>query len=114
MGAHLRTPFMLDAYEAEYEEVCKNQNKHAHELDQLRNANRSLSSQVYVTRDEANQADKQASIGGFISCYVSCALLDWIELIDRNEEHVDLVRQLVMSKIEKEETANELVRVKLQ
>lgn len=43
-----RTPFMLDAYEAEYEEMCKNQNKHAHELDQLRNANRSLSSQVYV------------------------------------------------------------------
>jgi len=42
-----RTPFMLDAYEAEYEEMCKNQNKHAHELDLLRNANRSLSSQVY-------------------------------------------------------------------
>jgi hypothetical protein len=40
---------MLDAYEAEYEEMCKNQNKHAHELDLLRNANRSLSSQVYVT-----------------------------------------------------------------
>jgi len=39
---------MLDAYEAEYEEMCKNQNKHAHELDLLRNANRSLSSQVYV------------------------------------------------------------------
>jgi hypothetical protein len=34
--------------------------------------------------------------------------------MSRNEEHVDLVRQLVMSKIEKEETANELVRVKLQ
>jgi len=39
---------MLDAYETEYEEMCKNQNKHAHELDQLRNANRALSSQVYV------------------------------------------------------------------
>ena len=32
----------------------------------------------------------------------------------RNQEHVELVRELVMSKIEKEETANELVRVKLQ
>lgn len=31
-----------------------------------------------------------------------------------NQEHVELVRQLVMAKIEKEETANELVRVKLQ
>jgi hypothetical protein len=47
--ANDRTPFMLDAYEAEYEEMCKNQNKHAHELDLLRNANRSLSSQVYVS-----------------------------------------------------------------
>lgn len=46
--ADSRTPFMLDAYEAEYEEMCKNQNKHAHELDLLRNANRSLSSHVYV------------------------------------------------------------------
>jgi len=36
------------------------------------------------------------------------------ELMNRNQEHVDLVRELVMSKIEKEETANELVRVKLQ
>jgi hypothetical protein len=45
----IRTPFMLDAYEAEYEEMCNNQNKHAHELDLLRNANRSLSSQVYVS-----------------------------------------------------------------
>lgn len=37
---------MLDAYEAEYDEMCRNQHKHAHELDQLRNANRSLSAQV--------------------------------------------------------------------
>ena len=43
-----RTPFMLDAYEAEYEEQRRDKEKHAHELDQLRNANRSLSTQVYV------------------------------------------------------------------
>lgn len=43
-----RTPFMLDAYEAEYEEQRRDKEKHAHELDQLRNANRSLSNQVYV------------------------------------------------------------------
>lgn len=30
-----------------------------------------------------------------------------------NQEHVELVRQLVMSKIEKEETENELVRYKM-
>ena len=40
------TPFMLDSYEAEYDEMCRAQNKHALELDQLRNANRSLSTQV--------------------------------------------------------------------
>ena len=40
------TPFMLDSYETEYEERCRNLNRHAHELDELRNANRNLSSQV--------------------------------------------------------------------
>lgn len=44
--ANRRTPFMLDSYESEYEEQCRAQNKHALELDQLRNANRNLSSQV--------------------------------------------------------------------
>lgn len=39
---------MLDAYEAEYDEQRRDKEKHAHELDQLRNANRSLSTQVYV------------------------------------------------------------------
>jgi hypothetical protein len=34
---------------------------------------------------------------------------DWY----RNQEHVELVRQLVMSKIEKEEIENELVRYKI-
>jgi len=43
-----RTPFMLDSYESEYEEKCRAQNRHALELDQLRNANRNLSAQVYV------------------------------------------------------------------
>jgi hypothetical protein len=45
-SANFRTPFMLDSYESEYEEQCRAQNKHAHELDQLRNANRNLSAQV--------------------------------------------------------------------
>lgn len=34
-------------------------------------------------------------------------------MLSRNTEHVELVRQLVMSKIEKEETENELVRYKM-
>ena len=38
---------MLDSYASEYEEQCKAQNKHALELDQLRNVNRSLSTHVY-------------------------------------------------------------------
>jgi hypothetical protein len=44
--ANRSTPFMLDSYEAEYEEQRKNRNRHAHELDQLRNANRNLSAQL--------------------------------------------------------------------
>ncbi|KIR63610.1 hypothetical protein I314_03014 [Cryptococcus bacillisporus CA1873] len=70
------TPLMLDAYASEWEEQCRDQNRHAIELDQLRNVNRNLSSQV-------------------------------------NQEHVELVRQLVMNKIEKEEMENELVRYKM-
>lgn len=42
----IRTPLMLDAYASEWEERCRDQNRHAIELDQLRNANRNLSSQV--------------------------------------------------------------------
>ncbi len=34
-------------------------------------------------------------------------------MFDRNQEHVELVRQLVMCKIEKEETENELMRYKM-
>jgi hypothetical protein len=63
---------MLDAYEAEYEEMCKNQNKHAHELDQLRNANRALSSQVYVpVYSSVYMTDEQTSARSFSRCYVS-------------------------------------------
>ncbi|WVQ93745.1 hypothetical protein IAU59_000822 [Kwoniella sp. CBS 9459] len=80
------TPFMLDSYASEWEEQLRSQNRHALEVDQLRNANRNLSSQV-----------KQLEAS----------------LATMNQEHVELVRQLVMSKIEKEETENELVRYKM-
>ncbi|OCF59563.1 hypothetical protein L486_02233 [Kwoniella mangroviensis CBS 10435] len=80
------TPFMLDSYASEWDEQQKNQNRHALEIDTLRNANRNLSAQV-----------KQLESS----------------LATMNQEHVELVRQLVMSKIEKEETENELVRYKM-
>ncbi|WWC85885.1 uncharacterized protein L201_000752 [Kwoniella dendrophila CBS 6074] len=80
------TPFMLDSYASEWEEQQKNQNKHALEIDTLRNANRNLSTQVKQLEGS---------------------------LATMNQEHVELVRQLVMSKIEKEETENELVRYKM-
>ncbi|WWD09014.1 hypothetical protein V865_007130 [Kwoniella europaea PYCC6329] len=80
------TPFMLDSYASEWDEQQKNQNRHALEIDTLRNANRNLSAQV-----------KQLESS----------------LATMNQEHVELVRQLVMSKIEKEEIENELVRYKM-
>ncbi|KIR92732.1 hypothetical protein I304_03311 [Cryptococcus deuterogattii CBS 10090] len=76
------TPLMLDAYASEWEEQCRDQNRHAIELDHLRNVNRNLSSQV---------KQLEASLAAI------------------NQEHVELVRQLVMSKIEKEEMENELL-----
>lgn len=45
----ISTPFMLDSYAAEWQEQCKAQTRHADEVDNLRNANRNLSSTMYVT-----------------------------------------------------------------
>ncbi|ODN76152.1 hypothetical protein L202_06074 [Cryptococcus amylolentus CBS 6039] len=80
------TPLMLDAYASEWEEQCRAANRHAMEVDHLRNINRTLSGQVKQLEGS---------------------------LAAMNQEHVHLVRQLVMSKIEKEETENELVRYKM-
>ncbi|ORY34203.1 rab-GTPase-TBC domain-domain-containing protein [Naematelia encephala] len=80
------TPFTLDSYESEYDEQQRSQNRHALELDSLRNVNRNLSNQV-----------KQLEAS----------------LVTMNNEHVMMVRQLVMAKIEKEEAENELVRYKM-
>ncbi|KAG1832474.1 hypothetical protein EV424DRAFT_1469609 [Suillus variegatus] len=40
------TPFMLDAYSHEYEDLVRTRDAHAIEIDKLRNTNRSLSAQV--------------------------------------------------------------------
>jgi predicted lipoprotein len=40
------TPFMLDSYAREYEEMVRQRDAQAVEMDGLRNANRNLSAQV--------------------------------------------------------------------
>lgn len=40
-------------------------------------------------------------------------MIHFVPTDQRNQEHVEVVRQLVMCKIEKEETENELVRYKM-
>lgn len=42
------TPFMLDSYAHEYEEMVRRREAHAAELDALRTSNRNLLSQVCV------------------------------------------------------------------
>lgn len=79
------TPLMLDQYESEWNEKCREQDAHSRELDTLRNANRHLSQQVN-------------------SLEASLATM--------NNEHVELVRQLVMAKIAKEDMETELVKYK--
>lgn len=42
------TPFMLDTYANEYEELVRTRDAHAKEVDDLRNSNRALHNQVYA------------------------------------------------------------------
>jgi hypothetical protein len=42
------TPFMLDMYSHEYEDLVRNRDAHLVEMDELRNTNRRLSAHVYV------------------------------------------------------------------
>ncbi|BEI93481.1 uncharacterized protein CcaverHIS019_0511090 [Cutaneotrichosporon cavernicola] len=86
------TPLMLDQYESEWNEKCRIQTEHlrqlegyARETEQLRGANRHLSSQV-------------KNLEG--------------SLATMNQEHVELVRQLVLAKIAKEDMETELVKYK--
>ncbi|KZO98865.1 RabGAP/TBC, partial [Calocera viscosa TUFC12733] len=80
------SPFMLDTYAAEYEDLVRQQNKHLVEMDTLRNVNRHLSSQVKKLESSLAQL---------------------------NTEHCDLVKQFVMVKLEKEEMESELVKYKM-
>lgn len=80
------TPFMLDAYAYEYHDFMRKREAHAIEVDNLRNANRALTAKV---------KELDAS------------------LAQLSAEHVDVLNQLVMSRLRNEEIEEELVRYKL-
>lgn len=46
------TPFMLDQYANEYDELVRTRDAQQIEMDSLRNSNRALSTQVYVAMSD--------------------------------------------------------------
>lgn len=80
------TPFMLDTYSHEYEDLVRTRDAHAIEIDTLRNNNRSLSAQVKE--------------------------LD-MNMAQLNTEHIEILNQLVMARLRNEELEEELVKYKL-
>ncbi|KAL9934765.1 hypothetical protein V8E36_006540 [Tilletia maclaganii] len=80
------TPYQLDSYAAEFEEHVRKANAHRREVDALRLVNRNLSAKIKDLE---------------------------VQLTQVNNEHVDLVKQVVMAKLEKDEIAEELARYKL-
>lgn len=84
----LANPCMLctqDQFGEEWENLCRQQNAHTAEIENLRKANSQLSAQVRGLEASLSQI---------------------------NIEHCDLVRQVVMSKLEREELQDELVKCK--
>jgi len=80
------TPFMLDTYAREYDEMVRTREAHAIEMDSLRNTNRNLSNQV--NRLEGSMAQL-------------------------NTEHCEALTELVRARLRNEELESELVRYKL-
>ncbi|CAD6885326.1 unnamed protein product [Tilletia controversa] len=80
------TPHQLDGYAHEFEDHVRKANAHRREVDALRLVNRNLAAKVKELETQLNQI---------------------------SNEHVDLVKQVVMSKLEKDEIAEELARYKL-
>ncbi|KAG6831748.1 hypothetical protein H0H92_007900 [Tricholoma furcatifolium] len=80
------TPFMLDSYRHEYEDQLRETNKHLNDMDELRSTNRALSSQVKSLENSLAQL---------------------------NKEHVELLNELVKSRLRNEEMEEQLVRYKL-
>jgi len=77
---------MLDNYANEWNEAMRLRNAHAIEMDELRNANRTLKTQV-------KQLEQN--------------------LLQLNEEHCEMAKQLVLTRLRHEELENELVTYKL-
>ncbi|KDE04010.1 hypothetical protein MVLG_05512 [Microbotryum lychnidis-dioicae p1A1 Lamole] len=80
------TPLMLDQFGEEWDTLLRQQTAHAAELDALRKANYQLSQQVRQLEASLSQI---------------------------NTEHCDLVKQVVMAKLEREELEDELVKYKI-
>ncbi|KAK9895924.1 RabGAP/TBC [Cystobasidium minutum MCA 4210] len=80
------TPMMLDQYTSEWTEMCRQQNAQSAEVEQLRAINKKLSHQVRHLEASLSQI---------------------------NQEHCELVKQVVATRLEKEELEDELVRVKM-
>ncbi|KAM0790844.1 hypothetical protein ACM66B_004688 [Microbotryomycetes sp. NB124-2] len=80
------TPLMLDQFAEEWETLTRQQSAHAMEIEALRKANMQLSMQV---------RQLEASLAQI------------------NEEHCDLVKQVVLAKLEREELEEQLVKTKL-
>ncbi|KAI0035883.1 RabGAP/TBC [Vararia minispora EC-137] len=80
------TPFMLDTYAHEYNEMVRQRDAHLLEVDFLRRSNRNLSTQVNAL---------EAS------------------LAQLNQEHVNILNELVKARLQSEELERELVRYKL-
>lgn len=82
----LWNPHRLDQFAAEWTEMCRKQNASSIEVEQLRAINKTLSNQV---------RQLEASLAQI------------------NQEHCELVKQVVATRLEKEELEDELVRVKM-
>ncbi|KAI5123943.1 hypothetical protein M0805_006357 [Coniferiporia weirii] len=80
------TPFMLDSYAHEHEELVRSREAHLTEMDNLRNANRRLMAQVKNLETTLSQLDT---------------------------EHCEIVKELIMTRLRNEETESELVKYKL-
>ncbi|EKM54442.1 uncharacterized protein PHACADRAFT_96833 [Phanerochaete carnosa HHB-10118-sp] len=80
------TPFMLDQYANEYDELVRTRDAQLIEMDALRNSNRNLSAQVNSLENNLAQL---------------------------NAEHVKILNELVMARLRHEELESELVRYKL-
>lgn len=80
------TPMMLDQFAGEWAEMLRQQNAQNAEVEQLRSINKKLSNQVRHLESSLAQI---------------------------NQEHCELVKQVVATRLEKEELEDELVRVKM-